>query len=354
MPDLDPAPGPPSEDPSRLGPIPGLIAEQPATVARCLDAARAFGGDWMPDGAHGIVLVGSGSSRNALGMVEGAFARAARGPVQLREPLDFADLLPTGAFAGHAVLVLSQGGRSTTSVAAARAARQAGLPTLAVTAEAASPIARLGEPLLVIPVGPEPVGPKTKGFLGSVAALHGLAAALGAPEPPRFDRDALARAIDPAREAATAFAATMDGADVLFVAGHGRLHGLALEASLKVAEMSGLPSAAFSTEELLHGRLHGVTERGLVLLLTEGGPRKEEADRAAAAMAARGCRLIPVALDDPLWNPAQCAPPWDAFGLVVTFQWLAVALAARRGLRPESMRHGALSAGLAIKLRAEP
>jgi fructoselysine-6-P-deglycase FrlB-like protein len=43
-------------------------------------------------------------------------------------------------------------------------------------------------------------------------------------------------------------------------------------------------------------------------------------------------------------------PPWDSLALIIPFQWLAVGLAEARGLRPETMRYGALSRDFAIKL----
>ena len=54
------------------------------------------------------------------------------------------------------------------------------------------------------------------------------------------------------------------GLDYLVVSGTGRFFGIALEASLKIAEIAGLPTAGFETEELLHGRLHGLSANGLV------------------------------------------------------------------------------------------
>jgi fructoselysine-6-P-deglycase FrlB-like protein len=43
----------------------------------------------------------------------------------------------------------------------------------------------------------------------------------------------------------------------------------------------------------------------------------------------------------------------DILYAVVPVQWLAVHLALRRGLRPETMRYPGLSADLAIKLKVD-
>lgn len=335
-------------------PIAGFINEQPHSVARCIAAAAAFGRDWAATEAGGIVLVGSGSSRNAMTVAEPWFGRAGRGPVMVLEPLDVLDRLAQGALGRPLVVALSQSGASTTTIAAAEATRAAGLRTLLVTATPGSPLDRLGGARLTMPLGEEPVGPKTKGFTASVATLVTLAAALGGSALPAFDPSRLATAILPARAEALGLVAMLQQADVLVIAGHGAALGLALEASLKVAEMAGLAAFGLSTEELLHGRLHGMTERSLAIILTLDAGEQAEAERAAAAMRRRGCRLVA----RPVWQDRDLAcgmvAPWNLLGAILPFQWLGVVLAEARGLRPETMRHGALSAELAIKLREEP
>ncbi|HEX2885436.1 SIS domain-containing protein [Vineibacter terrae] len=333
-------------------PIPAFIREQPAALDRCIAAARAFARTWSPAAADGIALVGSGSSFNALRVAQPAFVAARRGPVVVHEPQDFAVELPQ-ASARALVIVLSQSGASTTSIAAAQAAVAAGLPTLAITASSEAPLGRTGAEILVMPVGDEPVGPKTKGFLGSLVLLQLLAEALGAPASTPPDGAMLQALVEPAREAAEALVPTLADVDQIVVAGRRSNHGLALEASLKIAEMAGIPTAAFPTEELLHGRLHGLTPRSVAFVIAEGKDEQEEARRAAAAMAARGCRLIVAGSGH--WPAASALPaPWQALGMVLPFQWLAVRLAEARGLRPEAMRYGSLSPELAIKTDQRP
>jgi len=74
----------------------------------------------------------------------------------------------------------SQTGTSATTVQAVEHARRLGMRVITVTAEKESPIARVSPEMLVIPVGPETVGPKTKGYMASVLAL--LLLVLGPPE----------------------------------------------------------------------------------------------------------------------------------------------------------------------------
>jgi len=334
--------------------IPGFIREQPEALDRCLAAAQAFVGRWSPGSLRNIVLVGSGSSFNALTIARPHFVAAGRGAVVVCEPGDFPAELPL-LDQRTLVVVLSQSGASTTSIAAARAAVEAGLGVLAITASGEAALARLGAPALIMAVGEEPVGPKTKGFVGSMATLFVVAEALGGPCVPAMRGSDLAPLIEPAREMAEALVPSLAGVDQIIVAGRRANYGVALEASLKIAEMAGIPSSAFPTEELLHGRLHGMTERSVAFVIAEGEAEVAQARLAGAAMERRGCRLVTLDSARMPWPTSRALPasPWNALGLVLPFQWLAVLLGEARGLRPEAMRHGNLSRELDIKTAAQ-
>lgn len=327
-----------------------FIHEQPAAVERCLSATRAWAAAGLPDRFDGIVLVGAGSSFNALQAARPRFVAARRGAVVVLDPQDFVAELP--ALRGRPlVVVLSQSGASATAVAAARAAVAAGCPTIAITAVPGAPLAACGADLLPLAVGDEPVGPKTKGFTGSLATLHALAEALGAPATPPIDAVALASLIEPARAAAAALVPALATVDAIVVAGRRAPFGIALEASLKIAETAGIPTAAWPTEELLHGRLHGLTERSAVFLLAADDSEVTEAQRVQAVMQSRRVRVWVMDPAGAHWPPGWQLPPapWHTLGLVLPFQWLAVLLAEACGLVPEAMRHGALSRELALK-----
>ncbi|WP_439572118.1 SIS domain-containing protein [Phreatobacter sp.] len=331
-------------------PIPAFIREQPEALDRCLAATRGFAASWTPDAFHGIALVGSGSSFNALIACRPRFVAARRGPVLVHDPEDFiaelADLRDRPL-----VIVLSQSGASATSVAAAQAAVQAGLTTLAITASPEAPLGRSGAAIMPLPVGAEPVGPKTKGFTGSLVVLSVMAEALGAPALRLPSGADFAPLVEPALQWADDLVPGLADVDQIVIAGRRAGYGIALEASLKIAEMAGIPSAAYPTEELLHGRLHGLTGRSATFIIAGTDTEAEEARRVETVMARRGCRVIAVG---PASMRGNVSGGWPVPGLVLPFQWLAVRLAEARGLQPETMRHGGLSAELAIKMDARP
>ena len=330
-----------------------FIREQPETIARCVAAIEPFTATWRPGSTQGIALVGSGSSFNALTAARSSFVAARRGSVVIYDPEDFVAELPM-LTDRPLVIVLSQSGASTTSIAAAQAAVAAGLPTLAVTAAADAALAAVGAEVFLMPIGGEPVGPKTKGFTGSLASLLALAQALGAPASPPPSAESWAAAVDAAYGMAVILASNLRNVDMLMFAGRRALHGIALEASLKITEMAGVPTAAVPTEELLHGRLHGLTARSVAFLLVDGDVEASEACRMAAVMARHGCR-VDIVNAGTRWPSGDSMPaPWGGLGVVLPFQWLAVMMAQERGLVPEAMRYGALSGELAIKTSADP
>jgi glucosamine--fructose-6-phosphate aminotransferase (isomerizing) len=327
-----------------------FIGEQPQAVAAAFAAAADWPGRHRVTGAKdGLILVGSGSSFHAAATARPALARAIPSPVAVAGAEDY--LRDFNLLARHhrRVLILSQSGNSITSVAAAKRALAAGLDCLAITMNPEAEIAATGAALLLLPIGDEPIGPKTKGFTATLAALAALA---GASAPPT---GWLAPLVPSARDAATALAGTMDGVDFIMVCGRGALFGIALEASLKIAEIAGIPSAAFPWEEALHGRLHGLTARSMALFIAATAEDLADAAVAAAAMHRRGVRLgvlnlTGVASADDVWLAPPVAEPWAPVAAVLPFQWLALRLAEARGLVPEAMRYPGLSADLHIKL----
>lgn len=349
-------------------PIAAYIREQPDVVrrvfaevpARVAALARA-----LPARPPALALVGSGTSRHALMALEPFLARRLGCPSAVLSPMAFAAEPPAWMGPGALAVVLSQSGASTTSIEALAAARARGMATLAVTAEPSSPLAAAPGPVLVMPVGPETVGPKTKGYTGSLAALMALGLALaGQPTDPRALAEAAAaaerlRATDAAVRAwAASFATRYARAPHLMVLGQGCHLATAHEAALKIAEMAGIAGAAFDTEEALHGRFHALDATTPVFFLARDGDELALARGATATLAELGIpsHLVTIGAGEAA-SPSElrvaaawtALPELDLLGAIVPFLWLAHELARLRGLAPERMRYPGLSGRLGIK-----
>jgi glucoselysine-6-phosphate deglycase len=306
-----------------------------------------------------IFLVGSGTSRNTLVAVEPLLASSVNSRIRIQGPLSF--LSENGRDHGRDSLavILSQTGTSTTTIQAVEHARRLGMRTITVTAERESPIARVSSEMLIIPAGPEPVGPKTKGYTAGVLTLllMILGQAVRVLEAPNFPAE-LSSLIDHCRIACKELARTFRGTDFVMVMGQGRHYGTALEGSLKITEMSGTPAAAFEIEEAFHGRFHGLSGKSLAMFVTASPDQQEMAASGAEVLSRLGVGVHILNLGGQPSSTFDCHMPWptanplpelDLLSGIVPFQLLAWHLAKEKGIVPEKMRYPGLSQKLGIK-----
>jgi glucoselysine-6-phosphate deglycase len=357
--------------------IAGYIREQPEIIRRVfasVPAQMSHVARDLPARPHALVLIGSGTSRHALIATEELFARRLECPTLVTSPSAFMARPPAWAAPGSLALLLSQSGASTTTIDAVAFARARGMATLTVTAEAVSPMARTGAPTLVMPVGAETVGPKTKGYTGSLATLLCVGLALsGFTDWARVQAEAndLAEALTRMPSAWESWATTRAerhaSAPHCMIVAQGRHVGTANEAALKITEMTGLAGAAFEIEEALHGRFHALdsttpvffvtrsdaeieTTRGASTVLTELGIPHHTVRLTDANDLGRPDAVRPGASDLTVILPRlDTLPELDLVPAIVPFQWLAHALAVARSLSPERMRYPGLSSRLGIK-----
>ncbi|TCR71796.1 SIS domain-containing protein [Rhizobium sp. BK376] len=301
-----------------------------------------------------VILIGSGSSLNALTIVRAFMQACLRRAVEVINPAVF--LKTIDDIYGHPlVVVLSQSGRSTTSVEAVTKAQERGWHSIVITADPTSPIGGYGSSTIHLPIGDEPIGPKTKGFTASVAACLAFALKLAdrdVPSTTAADVDAL---LEMSASATSELLQDRDVPNYIAISGTGRFLGVAMEASLKIAEIAGLPTAAFEPEELLHGRLHGATTESLVIMIADSIESREEAFNVASVMGDRNVHVALLNLTttaspyDWLLADRIAIAPFDAVAAVIPFQRLAVDLALRQNMVPDEMRYPGLSRALAIK-----
>jgi fructoselysine-6-P-deglycase FrlB-like protein len=235
-----------------------------------------------------------------------------------------------------------------------------GFPTLVITGDGASMIAETGAELLVLPIGKEAIGPKTKGYTATVLSVFAVAARLGGQ---KLDTSKLAPALEKTVEsglaAAREFRSCFGLPDYVLVAGQGPHLGTALEAGLKIAEISGVPTASFDTEEAFHGHVYGTTQASLVIVIAQTEAEAKAAARLGEALTARGpraaiCNLsghatrFDLAID---WPKAPALDWIAASWAVIPFQWYACELATARGVDPDKMIYPNLGAELGLRLK---
>ena len=161
------------------------IAEQPAVLARLLDAQLPRLDAWRTalrrGEIDGVVVVARGSSDNAARYAQYLWSLRTGLPVALATPSLHTVYGGRIDVRGKAVVALSQSGASPDVVAVLAAARDQGVPAVAITNDPDSPLARAATDVLDLEAGAERSVAATKTYTASVLAVAVLGLALGDP-----------------------------------------------------------------------------------------------------------------------------------------------------------------------------
>ncbi len=317
---------PGSTDPAILA----FIRSQPQAVRDAAAAALATAPAPAP---APTLLFGCGTSYHAacLAVGPGAWAQPA---------YEVWQHAPGPAAPGRAVAVSHSGGTAATVRAAERARSLGAAEVVAVTCRPDGPLGQVCDRAVTVPAADETVGPKTKGYAASAAAVLALVEAAAGLDGVAARAEAAARdmeaVLDADRAAFEGLLALARAARHLWLLGGGPLRSVAREGALKVAEMAAFPARALEQEEFLHGWRRAADRDHLVVALAPAGGETERLDELARMCAEQGARLAVVQgagapalarADLTLALPAAPAPgPWAALAYVVPLQILAYAM----------------------------
>lgn len=289
------------------------IAEQRDCLAAALEGNVTALGDAQRvlDGARVVRLLGIGSSRHAAGY--GAAALDVLGGLPATVLPAPGTAVPQPRFGPDApVIVLSQSGETPSLLDAARAARAAGAPLIAVTNAAGSPLESLADVALSCGVGEERVVAATKSVTAQGVLLRALVGA--------FDVEFLTGAVE--RALAVDVSSCVAGEPpVAVVCGGFAAEWIADEIALKLAEMAGRAASAEPLVEHLHGP---VAASGPVLAFTD------PSDPNDAALGSDGVVRVT--------TPPTGDPSLDAIVTLVLGQRVALEWALRLGEDPDAAR----------------
>jgi glucosamine--fructose-6-phosphate aminotransferase (isomerizing) len=249
------------------------------------------------------------------------------------------------------VIGISQSGASPDVVAVIEAGRRQGAPTLAVTNDPASPLARAAETSIDLGAGPELAVAATKTYTTELLAIAALSAAMSGDPADAAALGAIPGAmadvlrLEPDIEA---MAADQSAADRALVLARGYEYATAREWALKLKELARVFADPYSAADFEHGPL-ALLEPGVPVLATvRPGPTAEsllallrrlrselDADIAVASEVADALAIArwPLGL-------APGTPEW--LGPIVSIlvgQLHALHLTTARGLDPERPRN---------------
>lgn len=277
------------------------LREQPAALERLLveraddvaQVARALRGRRLGS----VLIAARGSSDNAARYAQYLLGERLGLPVALAAPS--LESLYGAAAVPHRgdglVVGISQSGRSPDIVSVLAAAAAAGAPTVAITNDAESPLARTAELVIELGVGPERSVAATKTYTASLAALAALAAELRDDD---ADRAALRqvpslvqRTLDDAFARDEALDRHVDAQHVVVV-GRGYNYATAMEIALKIRELTATVAEGFSSADLMHGPIAAIAPGTPAIVVAARGKALVSVLETADALRARDAHVI--------------------------------------------------------------
>ena len=251
------------------------------------------------------------------------------------------------------VIALSQSGETIDVLDAVRCARERGAKVAALVNAEGSSLDRFADLSILLGCGPERCVLATKSYTAKLGVLHLTARALAGN---------VARGAGDLREASVRLQTLLDREGVegtiretaqtigdhqhLFLLGRHRNYPLALEAALKIKEVSYLHAEGFAAGELKHGVIALISNGTPCIMLAPDEDFRRETLAAASEVHARGACTIGLSpraepeFDITLPLSGSTSAPYE---IAATTQLLAYELALLRGCDPDKPRNLAKS-----------
>ena len=209
---------------------------------------------------------------------------------------------------GHTLLVvISQSGETADTIAALKECKSLGAKTLAIVNVVGSTVAKLADSVLYTWAGPEIAVATTKGYTTQIAVLELLAVyiarTLGRLDDKRYKQlvrgicalpERCQRAIDLNRRVEK-LAGKYYKKTSLFYIGRNLDYAVAMEASLKLKEISYVHSEAYAAGELKHGTIALIDEDQLVVALACHNALFDKLISNVKEVKARGAQVLALA-----------------------------------------------------------
>ena len=288
------------------------INEQPPAITATVSPRVE---DGMPDlripqltdevlrGIGTVHLVGCGTAMHAGMVGKAAIETLARVPAEVDIASEFRYRDPI-LNPNDLVIIISQSGETSDTLAALKLAKSRGVPVLAIVNVVGSSIARAADYVLYTYAGPEIAVASTKAYMVQLCVLYLFAlrlayarGRLSAAETRRYTAQLLrAPEIIKARLAdcdqIKYLASRYMNTQSCFFIGRGFDYSLSLEGSLKLKEISYVHSDAYAAGELKHGTISLITDGVPVIALATQKQVYEKTISNAKETRSRGARVL--------------------------------------------------------------
>jgi glucosamine--fructose-6-phosphate aminotransferase (isomerizing) len=332
------------------------INEQPAAIAQLIQKQQAKAqtiASELKDRFDHLLLVARGSSDNAGRYAKYLFQTACGIPTAVAIPSVYTLYQRPPQLKNTLVLGISQSGASPDLLTVFTEARRQGCPTLLITNTPNCPMSSQADYVFELGCGKEEATAATKSYTSSLAAIALLANAFQPAEDiahyselealPGQLQQILDRYMQPDQSPIQVQSQAfkhLNASPHLTLFGRGYNLSTAFEIELKLKELSGLTTVAYSAADFLHGPVASVKQGHPILAVAHSGPALADVQEKMEIAKRRGAWLAVISdrselldlADMPLPVPAGI-PEWlSPISNVLPGQFLGWALGAARGL----------------------
>ena len=328
------------------------ITEQSETISRAAENEKSIKEvAELIRKARGVYLVGCGSSYHACLAASYKFSSLAKVHVNVALASEFSNfkdfLVPESL-----IIAVSQSGETADVLEAVRATRERGAKVVSIVNVTGSSLVRESDKSLMMNSGPEICVLSTKSYTSQLSLLTLLAYALaGRYEEGEKKLKDLINYIyyltsDNARKYIKELALKIKDSNHIYLIGRGLQYPTALEAALKIKEVSYIHAEGFAGGELKHGNI-ALIEKGTPCIVFTSSQTEKEIISNAAELKARGGFIIGIGPKNneifDIFLKVIEAEEANSICQIIPVQILAYQLALLRGLDPDRPRNLAKS-----------
>ena len=310
-----------------------------------------------------VHLVGCGTAMHAGMVGKAAIEALARVPAQVEIASEFRYRNPI-LRPEDLVIIISQSGETSDTLAALKLAKSRGVPVLAIVNVVGSSIARAADYVMYTYAGPEIAVASTKAYMVQMCVLYLFALRLAYARGMQTDAEIrrltaeLLRAGEVIKprladcEQIKYLASRFVNTQSCFFIGRGFDYSLSLEGSLKLKEISYVHSDAYAAGELKHGTISLVTDGVPVIALATQKQVYEKTISNAKETKSRGAKVllfttrdavVPDGVADYVVRLDDCDDLLMPLQLIVPLQLFAYYMAVLRGCDVDKPRNLAKS-----------
>jgi glucosamine--fructose-6-phosphate aminotransferase (isomerizing) len=315
-----------------------LIEQESSNISRIAQLIRGR--------FHHVVIAARGTSDNAARYAQYLFGIQNRLPVALATPSIYTLYQCAPNLSDTLIIGISQSGQSPDIVAVVKEGQQQGQPTIAITNDNESPLARTAEYTIDLHAGFEHAVAATKTYTASLVVFALLSSHL------ERDSDKLSHF----QKIPSLLEQTLSDTSRLIphferyrymeqcaVIGRGFNYGTAFEISLKITELAQVLALPYSSADFLHGPIAMVQKGFPVMMIAPSGYVLNDMRTMSTTLHEKNAELIAISNDPVLLGQAQLAIPlpkeceewFSPLLAVIPGQLFALSLALARGLDPD-------------------